>query len=157
VELNLLNDRVLPFYEQQRVPLLRILTDRGTEFCGQREHHEFQLYLAIEDIDHTKTKARSPQTNGICERFHRTMQDEFYSIAFRKKLYRTLAQLQSDVDTWLTEYNENRSHSGKYCFGKTPMETFHSSKHLADEKQLDRLMLPTSEVFSPRLAQAAGA
>jgi Integrase core domain len=153
----MLNDRVLPFYDQQQVPLLRILTDRGTEFCGQREHHEYQLYLAIEDIDHTKTKARSPQTNGICERFHRTMQDEFYSIAFRKKLYTTLAQLQADVDTWLTEYNENRSHSGKYCFGKTPMETFQSSKHLADEKQLDRLMIPTSEGFSPRLAEAAGA
>jgi oligoribonuclease NrnB/cAMP/cGMP phosphodiesterase (DHH superfamily) len=124
-----------------------ILTDRGTEFCGQREHHEYQLYLAIENIDHTKTKARSPQTNGICERFHRTMQDEFYSVAFRKNLYTTLTQLQADVDTWLTEYNENRSHSGKYCFGKTPMETFQSAKHLADEKQLDRLMIPLQKLF----------
>ena len=67
-----LNDRVIPWYEEQGVRLLRILTDRGTEYCGNREHHEYQLYLAIEDIDHSKTKARSPQTNGICERFHRT-------------------------------------------------------------------------------------
>ena len=61
-----LNDKVLPFYQQHDIPLLRILTNRGTEYCGAREHHEYQLYLAIEDIDHTKTKARRPQTNGIC-------------------------------------------------------------------------------------------
>ncbi len=158
VAADMLNDRVLPFYEQQQVPLLRILTDRGTEFCGQREHHEYQLYIAIENIDHTKTKARSPQTNGICERFHRTMQDEFYSVAFRKKLYTDLEQLQADADAWLTEYNEARPHSGKYCFGKTPLETFRSARHLAQEKQLDRLLTPTSsEGFSSRDAEAAGA
>ncbi|MDQ6663330.1 MAG: IS481 family transposase [Acidobacteriota bacterium] len=147
VAADMLNDRVVPFFDQQQVPLLRILTDRGTEFCGQREHHEYQLYLAIEDIDHTRTKARPPQTNGICERFHRTMQDEFYSIAFRKKLYTGLEQLQADVDAWIVEYNENRPHSGKYCFGKTPMETFRSAKHLAQEKPLDRFFIST-EGFS---------
>src|SRR3954454_21326703 len=78
VAADMLNDRVLPFFEEQDVPLLRILTDRGTEYCGHREHHEYQLYLAVENIDHSRTKAYSPQTNGICERFHRTMQDEFY-------------------------------------------------------------------------------
>jgi transposase InsO family protein len=77
VAADLLNDRVLPLFEEQQVPLLRILTDRGTEYCGHREHHEYQLYLAVENIDHTRTKAHSPQTNGICERFHRTMQNEF--------------------------------------------------------------------------------
>jgi transposase InsO family protein len=140
VAADMLNDRVLPLYEQEDVPLLRILTDRGTEYCGQREHHEYQLYLAIENIDHTRTKARSPQTNGICERFHRTMQDEFYSVAFRKRLYTTLEQLQEDADAWIAEYNESRPHSGKYCFGKTPLETFRSAKPLAHEKQLSRLM-----------------
>lgn len=132
-----LNDRVLPFFEEQEVPLLRILTDRGTEYCGNREHHEYQLYLALEDIDHTRTKARSPQTNGICERFHKTIQDEFYSVAFRKKLYSSLEELQTDLDTWIQWYNEKRTHSGKYCYGKTPMQTFLDSKHLAKEKQLD--------------------
>jgi len=156
VAADMLNDRVVPFFDAQQVPLLRILTDRGTEFCGQREHHEFQLYLAIENIDHTKTKARSPQTNGICERFHRTMQDEFYSIAFRKKLYTHLEQLQTDVDAWLLEYNENRPHSGKYCFGKTPLQTFLESKHLAEEKQLDRFLVAASEdSLSLRPARAA--
>ena len=84
VAADMLNDRVLPFYEEHDVRLLRVLTDRGTEYCGNRESHEYQLYLAVEDIDHTRTRAKSPQTNGICERFHRTVQEEFYSVAFRK-------------------------------------------------------------------------
>lgn len=151
-----LNDRVLPFFEENDVPLLRVLTDRGTEYCGQREHHEYQLYLAVENIDHSKTRAKSPQTNGICERFHRTMQDEFYSIAFRKKLYTSLEQLQADLDQWLEEYNQQRPHSGKYCFGKTPMQTFLDSKRLAQEKQLDRFVVLTSpDQLSPRAARAA--
>src|SRR5438309_2117237 len=113
VAADLLNDRVLPFFEEQEVSLLWILTDRGTEYCGPREHQEYELYLAVENIDHTRTKTRSPQTNGICERFHPTMQDEFFSIAFRKKLYTTVEELQHDVDLWLREYNEHRTHSGK--------------------------------------------
>lgn len=136
-----LNDKVVPFYEEQQVCLLRILTDRGTEYCGNREHHEYQLYLAIEDIDHTKTRAYSPQTNGICERFHRTMQEEFYATAFRKKIYRTLTELQADLDAWLHSYNYERPHSGKYCYGKTPIQTFMDSIKLAHDKQLDRLTL----------------
>lgn len=147
VAADMLNDQVVPFFDEAGVRLLRILTDRGTEYCGNREHHEFQLYLAVEDIDHSRTKARHPQTNGICERFHRTIQDEFYSVAFRKKLYRNLEELQGDVDLWLTEYNESRPHSGKYCFGKTPMQTFRDSKHLAEEKMLDRLHT-SMEAFS---------
>ena len=131
-----LNDRVLPFFEENGIPLLRVLTDRGTEYCGNREHHEYQLYLAIENIDHTKTKARSPQTNGICERFHKTVLQEFYQIAFRKKIYKTLEELQADLDEWVRQYNEERPHSGKYCFGKTPMQTFLDSIPLAKDKML---------------------
>jgi hypothetical protein len=139
VAADLLNDRVLPFFEQQEVPLLRILTDRGTEFCGSLQNHEYQLYLAIENIDHSRTKARHPQTNGICERFHRTIQDEFYAIAFRKKLYTTLEELQTDLDEWVDQYNHERAHTGKYCFGRTPLQTFQETKHLAQAKQLDTL------------------
>ena len=82
---DILNDKVLPFYLEHNIELMRILTDRGTEYCGKPEHHAYQLYLGIENIDHSKTKVPSPQTNGICERFHRTMKQEFYDIAFRKK------------------------------------------------------------------------
>lgn len=139
VAADMLNDRVLPFFEEQGVRLLRVLTDRGSEYCGNLEHHEYQLFLAVEDIDHSRTKARSPQTNGICERFHRTMLDEFYRVAFRKKLYESLEQLQMDADQWMEQYNKERTHSGKYCYGKTPMETFQSAKHLAEEKMLNSL------------------
>jgi transposase InsO family protein len=123
-----LYDRVLPFFEEQDVSLRRILTDRGTEYGGPREHHEYQLSLAVENSDHRRTRAQSPQTNGICERFHRSRQDEFYSLAFRKKLYSSRAQLQTDLDEWLKEYNQQRPHSGQYCFGKTPRQTFLDSK-----------------------------
>jgi transposase InsO family protein len=136
---DLLNDRVLPFFEEHDIPLLRVLTDRGTQYCGQREHHEYELYLAVENIDHSRTKARHPQTNGICERFHRTIQEEFYATAFRKKLYHGLEELQADLDEWLDEYNRTRPHSGKYCYGKTPMQTFLDSLSLAREKMLDSL------------------
>jgi len=136
---DLLNDRVLPWYEEQSVRLLRILTDRGTEYNGSIENHEYQLYLAIEDIDHSKTKARHPQTNGICERFHRTIKEEFYDIAFRKKVYGSLDDLQADLDQWMAYYNAERPHSGKYCDGRTPDQTFSKTKHLADEKMIDTL------------------
>ena len=136
---DLLNDRVLPWYEERSVRLLRILTDRGTEYNGAIENHEYQLYLAIEDIDHSKTKAHHPQTNGICERFHRTIKEEFYDIAFRKKIYSTLDDLQADLDQWMTYYNAERPHSGKYCDGRTPDQTFSETKHLADEKMVDTL------------------
>ena len=135
VAADLLNDKVLPLFESEQVPLLRILTDRGTEYCGNVETHEFQLYLALENIDHTKTKAKSPQTNGICERFHRTMLDEFYRVAFRKKLYSSLAELQADADKWIDYYNRERPHSGRYCYGKTPLQTFRESKKLVEAKQ----------------------
>ena len=133
---DMLNDRVLPFFEEHGVPLLRILTDRGSEYCGNREHHEFELYLDVENIEHTRTKAKSPQTNGICERFHQTIQNEFYASAFRRKLYHALEELQADLDVWMQDYNAERTHSGKYCYGKTPLQTFIESAPLALEKQL---------------------
>jgi hypothetical protein len=131
---DILNDRVLPFFEEQQIPLMRILTDRGTEFKGKPEHHEYELYLQIESIEHSKTQVRHPQTNGICERLHRTMQEEFYAVAFRKKIYTSLEQMQHDLDEWMNYYNNERPHSGRYCFGKTPIETFRESLILARQK-----------------------
>ena len=107
---DMLNGNVLPWFTEQGIDLLRVLTDRGTEYCGKIENHAYQLYLAIENIDHSKTKVRSPQTNGICERFHRTMKQEFYDVAFRKKIYNSLEELQIDVEEWLKKYNIFRPH-----------------------------------------------
>ncbi len=109
---DLLNDRVIPFFDEHGVALLRILTDRGTEFCGRPDTHDYQLFLALNDIKHTKTRAKNPQTNGICERFQKTALDEFYSIAFRKKIYLSLDEMQQDLDAWLVKYNTQRTPPG---------------------------------------------
>ena len=138
---DLLNDRAIPFFDEHQIPLLRILTDRGTEYVGRLEHHEYQLYLNIEGIEHSKIKVRHPQSNGICERLHRTIQNEFYAVAFRKKLYNSIEDLQKDLDEWFLYYNNDRPHSGRYCFGKTPMQTFAETIHLARAKMLDLLAL----------------
>lgn len=131
---DLLNDRVLPFFAEHSIPMLRILTDRGTEYCGKVEQHDYQLYLAMNDIEHTKTKAASPQTNGICERFHKTILQEFYQVTFRKKLYLNMESLQIDLDEWMQSYNHERTHQGKMCCGRTPIETFLDGKQIWREK-----------------------
>ena len=133
---DMLNDRVIPFFEEHGVPLLRILTDRGSEYCGNRESHEYALYLDLENIEHSRTKTKSPQTNGICERFHKTVLNEFYRVAFRKKVYRSVDELQADLDLWIREYNEQRPHQGRWCFGKTPMQTFLDAMPIAKEKMI---------------------
>jgi transposase InsO family protein len=136
---DILNDRVLPFFGQNHLPMLRILTDRGTEYCGRMDQHDYQLYLAINDIDHTKTRAQSPQTNGICERFHKTILQEFYQVTFRKKLYVTLEELQKDLDEWIKYYNNERTHQGKMCCGRTPLETLLDGKRIWAEKNLAQI------------------
>lgn len=147
-----LNEKVIPWFNEQDVPLLRVLTDRGTEYCGLVENHAYQLYLALEDIDHSKTKARHPQTNGICERFHKTIKEEFYSVTFRKKVYHTLEELQIDLDLWIRKYNEFRPHSGRHCYGKTPMQTFLDAKHIAQEKRCDMLMEKSDSFNEPTIS-----
>ena len=142
---DLLNDRVIPFYEEHGIPLQRVLTDRGTEYCGTHDRHEYELYLAVENVDHTRTKTKSPQTNGIVERFHKTLLDEFYRIAFRKKVYDTIAELQADLGLWINEYNQARTHQGRYCFGKTPMQTFLDATPLARDKQIGE---PTHQTYA---------
>lgn len=131
---DLMNDRVLPFFEEHGMGVLRMLTDCGTEYCGKVEQHDYELYLAVNAIEHTKTKARHPQTNGICERFHKSILNEFYQITFRKKIYTTLDELQKDLDDWLHYYNHQRTHQGKMCCGRTPMETFLDGKKYWKEK-----------------------
>ncbi|WP_415864132.1 integrase core domain-containing protein [Burkholderia ubonensis] len=116
------------------LPAADLLNDRVVPFFDNPEHHEYELYLAVEDIDHTRTKAKSPQTNGIVERVHKTMLNEFYRVAFRKKIYESINALQTDLDAWLDQYNNEHEHQGRWCYGKTPMRTFLDSLELAKEK-----------------------
>lgn len=131
---DLLNDQVLPFFEEQQMGVLRMLTDRGTEYCGRHDSHDYELYLALNNIDHTKTKAKHPQTNGICERFHKTVLHEFYQVAFRKKIYRDIDELQNDLEEWRHRYNHERTHQGKMCCGRTPMQTLLDGRRLWNQK-----------------------
>jgi len=133
---DLLNDRVLPFLEQFEISLLRLLTDRGTEYCGNPQHHGHELYMALEDIDHTRPKAQSPHTNGISERFHKTILNEFHRVTFRKKLHKTIEELQADLDQRLKLYNEERTHQDRWRYGMTSMQSFIDSVPLAKEKML---------------------
>ncbi len=135
---DLLDDRVIPFFEGEGVKLHRILTDNGREYCGREESHAYQLYLQLEEIEHSRTKVSRPWTNGITERFHRTILTEFYEIAFRTKVYEDIEGLQKDLDEWLVYYNSERPHQGKYCYGKTPLQTFEASKKLAIEKSIEQ-------------------
>lgn len=119
-----LNDKVLPFFDEQGIRVLRVLTDRGTEYCGTLDQHPYQLFLHLNDMEHSKTKARHPQTNGITERLNQTLRDEFYQVAFRKRFYTSLEQIQEDLDAFMDDYNRQRTNQGRYCQGRTPMETF---------------------------------
>lgn len=122
-----LNDKVLPFFDEHGIRVLRTLTDRGTEYCGIQENHPYELFCYLNGMEHSKTKARHPQTNGITERLNQTILNEFYQVAFRKKVYATLAEIQTDLDEFMKHYNEQRTNQGRYCSGRTPMETFLAS------------------------------
>lgn len=119
-----LNDKVLPFFDEQCIRVLRILSDNGPEYCGRPESHPYQLFLHLNDIEHTRIKVRHPQTNGAVERLNQTVQEEFYKVAFRKKLYRSIQEIQTDLDEFMSWYNNERTNQGRYCQGRTPMQTF---------------------------------
>lgn len=121
---DLLNDRALPFFDEQMMRMLRVLTDNGREYCGSKENHAYQLFLHLNEIEHTRIRVRHPQTNGSVERLNQTVQEEFYKVAFRKKLYGSIDEIQADLDEFMRWYNNERTNQGKYCQGRTPMETF---------------------------------
>jgi hypothetical protein len=117
------------------VKLCRALTDRGTEYCDNREHQEYELYLALEDIDHSRTKTKSPQTTGIVERFHKTVLDEFYRVAFRRKSTARSASCGA-VSMIGSRAITRKGHKGRRCLGKTPMQTFLDATPLSKEKMI---------------------
>lgn len=118
----IMHNDVLPQYEQWGLTVEAVLTDNGREFCG-KEDHPYELYLALNDIEHRKTKVNSPRTNGFVERFNRTVLDEFFRPALRQKFYGTVEALQKDLDKWLKHYNEERAHQGYRNRGKRPIDT----------------------------------
>ena len=125
-----LNDKVLPFFDSENMALLRILTDRGTEYCGRIETHPYQLFLHLNEVEHSRTKVRHTQTNGSTERLNQIIQNEFYKVAFRKKIYTSTEEIQVDLDIFMATYNNERTNQGKHCQGRTPMQTFQDGRPL---------------------------
>jgi transposase InsO family protein len=121
---DLLNDKVLPSFDEHNIGVLRILTDNGREYCGLKDSHPYELFLHLNDIEHTRTRVRRPQTNGSVERLNQIIKNEFYEVAFRKKLYRTIEEIQTDLNEFMRYYNEDRTNQGKYCQGRTPLQAF---------------------------------
>lgn len=121
---DIINDRVLPFYEEHDTPVEHLLTYNGREFRGRELQHPFEIFLALNQIKHRRTKDHLPETNGFAERFHRTVQEEFFGIAFRKTFYESVDHLQVDLDTYLNFYNRERAHQGYRTRGRTPYQAF---------------------------------
>jgi transposase InsO family protein len=117
-----LHNDVLPFYQAHDLSVEAVLTDNGREFCGT-DAHPYELYLDFNDLEHRRTQVRKPQTNGFVERFHRTVKEEFFEVAFRQKFYESVDTLQADLDDWLTHYNTQRPHQGYRNMGRRPIET----------------------------------
>jgi transposase InsO family protein len=128
-----LHNDTLPFYAERMIPVSAILTDNGREFCGTPSH-PYEMCLELNEIEHRKTKVRSPQTNGFVERFNGTVLDEFFRDAFRRTMYETVDSLQEDLDTWLKEYNTERSHQGYRNMGRRPIDTI--SQYLESVKEV---------------------
>jgi transposase InsO family protein len=115
---------VLPFFDEHSISVLRVLKDNGSEYCGRQENHAYALFLHLNDLEHTRIRVRHPQTNGAVERLNQAVQEEIYKVAFRKNLYRSLPEIQADLDEFMAWYNADRTNQGRHCQGRTPMQTF---------------------------------
>lgn len=120
----MLNEDVLPFFDQHGAAITTILSDNGREFCGRPDKHPYELFLQLEGIEHRTTRVRRPQSNGFVERLHRTLLDEHFRIQGRKTWYESLEQLQKDLDTYLHHYNHERAHQGRNMNGRAPYKAF---------------------------------
>ncbi len=128
--INFLKTKVLPVYKQFSIPLDRILTDNGKEYTTHwpKAKHEYEKFLKRNSIRHTKIKPRTPQSNGIVERFNRTLLEEFYQIAMIKKVYSSIDELQDDLDKFIYYYNFKRTNQGYRLKGKIPYQKFLDGK-----------------------------
>ena len=119
-----MNNDVLPFFDEHRVRVKTVLSDNGREFCGRPDRHPYELFLQLEDIEHRTTKVGRPQSNGFIERFHRTLLDEHLRVKGRTTWYETVEEMQQDLEAYLETYNRKRPHRGRAMEGRTPYQVF---------------------------------
>jgi len=144
-------DRVIPFYRAFDIPIRRVLTDNGGEFCGKGFKHDYELILQIFGIEHKRIRVGMPQTNGFVERFNRTVLEEFFCVAFRKKWYYSLEELQQDLDTFMWHYNFQRPHLGYRLNGKRPIEVLLDKSTCPKRLTYDKIDTPTTVEVSTDL------
>jgi len=140
---HILNNDVLPFFEEHDARIRTILSDNGREFCGRPDQHPYELFLQLEGLEHRTTRVRRPQSNGFIERFHRTLLDEHLRIAGRTTWYESTDEMQKDLDTWLEEYNRKRPHQGRAMNGRTPYQAFLDGLNWEDETEETEEAAPT--------------
>jgi hypothetical protein len=128
-----------------------MLTDNGGEFCGKGFKHDYELMLQIFGIEHSCIRVGMPQTNGFVERFNRTVLEEFFCVAFRKKWYYSLEELQTDLDTYMWHYNFQRPHSGYRLNGKRPIEVLLDKTTCPKRLTYDKIDAPTNVEVSTDL------
>jgi transposase InsO family protein len=133
----LLNNDVLPTFEQHGGSIDAVLSDNGREFCGREDQHPYELFLQLEAIEHKRTRVNRPQSNGICERLHRTLLDEHFRVEGRKTWFDTIAEMQAVLDAYLVVYNTKRPHQGRGMNGRTPAKTFVQGIRKHARKEVD--------------------
>ncbi len=121
---HLMNNDVLPTFEAHGVKIETVLSDNGRKFCGRPDQHPYELFLQLEDIAHRTTHVRRPQSNGILERFHRTLLDEHFLVEGRRTWFETIEEMQAVLDDYLEGYNTKRPHQGRGMNGRTPIRAF---------------------------------
>lgn len=85
----------------------------------------YELYYAVQQVEHRTTRIGSPESNGMVERFNRTLKEEFFSVAYRKRLSESVEALQRDLDAFLSFYNERRAHHGQSHAGPDAAPDLH--------------------------------
>jgi len=128
--IDFVKSKVIPVYGILQIPLDRILTDNGKEYTTHWKNgkHDYEIFLAKRGIRHSRIKPRCPKSNGMVERFNRTLLEEFYQIAMIKNIYTSLDQLQDDLDSFIYYYNFKRTNQGYRLCGKIPYQKFTDGK-----------------------------
>lgn len=121
---HLMNGDVIPTFEEHGSTIDTVLSDNGREFCGRPDQHPYELYLQLEEIEHRTTRVKRPQSNGIVERFHRTLLDEHFRVEGRRTWFETIEEMQTVLDDYLVAYNTRRPHQGRGMNGRTPAKAF---------------------------------
>ena len=142
---HLMNNDVLPTFEAASAKIEVVLSDNGREFCGRPDRHPYELFLQLEEIEHRTTKVKRPQSNGIVERFHRTLLDEHFRVEGRKTWFDTIEEMQVVLDEYLAGYNQRRPHEGRGMKGRTPARAFRDGLPRKAKQQLQKEPKATPE------------